>query len=119
MARRGGVKRISAGIYSEIRVALRDRLAMILRTCTIYVEHRNAKTVTTNDVICSLRRFGRPIYGFDPDTYDGQKKARRPETNYDPETARRPETNDGLKKVRRPETNDGLKKARRVGAGTK
>ncbi|KAM4056970.1 hypothetical protein HRG_003824 [Hirsutella rhossiliensis] len=77
MARRGGVKRISAGIYPEIRLALRDRLETILRTCTIYVEHRGAKTITTTDVLYSLRKLGRPIYGFDPDTYDGRKKARR------------------------------------------
>ncbi|POR36308.1 Histone H4 [Tolypocladium paradoxum] len=77
LARRGGVKRISAGIYPEIRAALKTRLETILRTCVIYVEHRNAKTITTTDVIYSLRRIGRPIYGFDPDTYDGRKKARQ------------------------------------------
>jgi histone H4 len=51
-----------------------------------YVEYRKAKTVTVHDVsilfpdlsrfmlmirqvIHSLSRLGRPIYGFDPDTY--------------------------------------------------
>ncbi|PNY27655.1 Histone H4 [Tolypocladium capitatum] len=77
LARRGGVKRISTGIYPEIRSALKARLEMILRTCVIFVEHRNAKTITTNDVIHSLRRIGQPVYGFDPDTYDGRKKARQ------------------------------------------
>ncbi|KAI1015238.1 hypothetical protein LB503_003914 [Fusarium chuoi] len=74
LARRGGVKRISAGIYDEVRAALKARLESILQMCVIYVEYRNAKTVTVHDVIHSLSRFGRPIYGFDPDTYDGQNK---------------------------------------------
>ncbi|KAF4434580.1 histone H4 [Fusarium acutatum] len=73
-ARRGGVKRISAGIYDEVRAALKSRLEQILQMCVIYVEYRNAKTVTVHDVLHSLSRFGRPIYGFDPDTYDGQNK---------------------------------------------
>ncbi|KAF4454508.1 histone H4 [Fusarium austroafricanum] len=74
LARRGGVKRISAGIYDEIRDALKARLEMILQNCVIYVEYRNAKTVTVHDVIHSLTRIGRPLWGFDPETYDGSRK---------------------------------------------
>ncbi|PHH75408.1 hypothetical protein CDD82_4462 [Ophiocordyceps australis] len=65
LARRGGVKRISGLIYDEARTALKEHLEAILSMCVIYVEHRNAKTITTNDVIFSLRKLGRPIYGFD------------------------------------------------------
>ncbi|KAH6895535.1 histone-fold-containing protein [Thelonectria olida] len=68
LARRGGVKRISASIYDEARAALKARLETILKDCIIYVEHRKAKTVTVNDVIHALRRIGRPIYGFDHET---------------------------------------------------
>ncbi|KAK3944933.1 histone-fold-containing protein [Diplogelasinospora grovesii] len=68
LARRGGVKRISAGIYDEIRGALKARLEMILKDCVAYCEYRRAKTITVNDVIFTLRRIGKPIYGFDPDT---------------------------------------------------
>ncbi|KAG5925305.1 Histone H4 [Claviceps africana] len=67
LARRGGVKRISANIYDETRTALKDRLEAILRLCVTYTEYRGAKTVTVNDVVYALRRFGRPIYGFDDD----------------------------------------------------
>ncbi|PHH88526.1 hypothetical protein CDD83_7433 [Cordyceps sp. RAO-2017] len=81
LARRGGVKRISGGIYPEVRLALKERLESILRMCVIFVEHRNAKTISTQDVIYSLRKIGRPIYGFDPDTYDGRKKPRPEVTN--------------------------------------
>jgi len=69
LARRGGVKRISAGIYDEVRGALRDRLSTIIQDCVIYTDYRNRKTVTVSDVIHALRRIGRPIYGFDPETY--------------------------------------------------
>lgn len=65
LARRGGVKRISAAIYDEARLALKVRLEQIIRDCVTYTEYRNAKTVTINDVLHSLRRQGRPLYGFD------------------------------------------------------
>jgi len=73
LARRGGVKRISAGIYEETRSVLRKRLEQILKICTAYTENRKAKTVTVHDVIHSLRFLGTPIYGFDPDTHDARK----------------------------------------------
>ncbi|KAI0553352.1 histone-fold-containing protein [Xylaria curta] len=65
LARRGGVKRISATIYEEIRAVLKKRLGEIIQDCVTYTEYRQAKTVTINDVLHSLRRQGRPIYGFD------------------------------------------------------
>ncbi|KAL4723113.1 Histone H4 [Fusarium chlamydosporum] len=74
LARRGGVKRISGSIYDDVRAALKARLEMILQDCVIYVEYRNAKTVTVHDVIHSLSRIGRPLWGFDPDTYNPNRK---------------------------------------------
>ncbi|GAB0138835.1 Histone H4 [Epichloe bromicola] len=65
LARRGGVKRISANIYDETRTALKERLEAILRLCVMYTEYRGAKTVTVDDVVYALRRFGKPIYGFE------------------------------------------------------
>ncbi|KAM5528157.1 histone H4 [Fusarium oxysporum f. sp. phaseoli] len=50
LARRGGVKRISEGIYNEIRRALKERLETIIGRCVIYVVYRNAKTLTVDDV---------------------------------------------------------------------
>jgi len=35
----------------------------ILRDCVTYCEHGNRKTVTVYDVIHSLQRIGKPIYG--------------------------------------------------------
>lgn len=65
VARRGGVKRISASIYDEIRGALKRYLTNVLHDCVVYLEHANRKTVTITDVIFALKRIGRPIYGFD------------------------------------------------------
>ncbi|KAH8150567.1 uncharacterized protein LAJ45_05263 [Morchella importuna] len=69
LARRGGVKRISAQIYEEARHALVTRLKAVLHDCVIYLEHSSRKTVTVTDVIFALKRIGTPIYGFDADTY--------------------------------------------------
>ncbi|MCJ1287509.1 hypothetical protein MMC26_006861 [Xylographa opegraphella] len=67
LGRRGGVKRISAMIYPEVRAALKNRLEVLIRDCVIFVEHSKRKTVTVSDVIFALKRLGNPIYGFDPD----------------------------------------------------
>ncbi|KAG7288213.1 Histone H4 [Staphylotrichum longicolle] len=50
LARRGGVKRISASIYEDTRHALKTYLTTVIRDVVTYTEYRNAKTVTTNDV---------------------------------------------------------------------
>ncbi|KAL2258425.1 hypothetical protein VTK26DRAFT_8276 [Humicola hyalothermophila] len=77
LARRGGVKRISATIYDEARLAIKERLTMIVRDCVTFTEYRNAKTVTINDVLFALRRIGKPIYGFDPETWTSPDRKRR------------------------------------------
>lgn len=66
LARRGGVKRISAMIYDDTRDAMkahlqlvstthsRDRklliILQILKDCVIFLDHANRKTVTVGDV---------------------------------------------------------------------
>lgn len=64
LARRGGVKRISALIYDETRNVLRSFLENIVRDSVTYTEHARRKTVTAMDVIYSLKRHGRSLYGF-------------------------------------------------------
>ncbi|KAF2396683.1 histone-fold-containing protein [Trichodelitschia bisporula] len=64
MARRGGVKRISSDIYSAARLALRERLSLLLKQIVLMVEVCNRKTVTVMDVVWVLNRNGAPIYGF-------------------------------------------------------
>jgi histone H4 len=65
LARRGGVKRISGEVYDDVRLALRDFLKKIINDATIYCEYAHRKTVTAGDVVNSLRRNGRELYGYD------------------------------------------------------
>ncbi|KAF3923966.1 hypothetical protein ABW21_db0200717 [Orbilia brochopaga] len=80
LARRGGVKRISGGIYQAVRMVLHARLKLLISDCVMYVEHSRRKTVTTQDVVYALNRAGTPIYGFDttPNTASAAAKRNRP-----------------------------------------
>ncbi|KAI6716082.1 histone h4 [Diplocarpon mali] len=59
LARRGGVKRISAMIYEETRGVLKTFLEGVIRDA-----HAKRKTVTSLDVVYALKRQGRTLYGF-------------------------------------------------------
>lgn len=65
LARRGGVKRISALVYEEMRGVLKVFLESVIRDAVTYTEHARRKTVTALDVVYSLKRQGKTIYGFD------------------------------------------------------
>ncbi|TKR79931.1 hypothetical protein L596_014079 [Steinernema carpocapsae] len=64
LARRGGVKRISGLIYEETRGVLKVFLESVVRDAVTYCEHAKRKTVTAMDVVYSLKRQGRTLYGF-------------------------------------------------------
>ena len=64
LARRGGVKRISNGIYGETRVVLRDFLEKVLKQALVYTDSAHRKTVTAMDIVYALKNMGRTIYGF-------------------------------------------------------
>ncbi|RWQ95248.1 histone-fold-containing protein [Paecilomyces variotii] len=70
LARRGGVKRISAianrplVIYEETRGVLKSFLESVIRDAVTYTEHAKRKTVTSLDVVYALKRQGRTLYGF-------------------------------------------------------
>ena len=64
LARRGGVKRISALVYEETRTVLRSFLENVVRDAVTYTEHARRKTVTAMDVVYALKRQGRSLYGF-------------------------------------------------------
>ncbi|KAL2015494.1 hypothetical protein VTK56DRAFT_5366 [Thermocarpiscus australiensis] len=83
LARRGGVKRISAGIYDTARDALKDYSRMVIRDVVTFTEYRNAKTVTVHDVIFALSRINRPIYGFDPETWTQPRKKHKEATAHE------------------------------------
>ena len=64
LARRGGVKRISALIYEETRYAQKSFLEIVIRDAVTYTEHARRKTVTAMDIMYALKRQGRTLYGF-------------------------------------------------------
>ncbi|CAM9866854.1 unnamed protein product [Lampetra planeri] len=64
LARRGGVKRISGLIYEETRGVLKVFLENVIRDAVTYTEHAKRKTVTAMDVVYTLKRQGRTLYGF-------------------------------------------------------
>ncbi|KAM3147436.1 hypothetical protein pb186bvf_000243 [Paramecium bursaria] len=64
LARRGGVKRISSFIYDDTRNVLKSFLESVVRDAVTYTEHARRKTVTAMDVVYSLKRQGRTLYGF-------------------------------------------------------
>ncbi|KAK5165479.1 Histone H4 [Saxophila tyrrhenica] len=74
LARRGGVKRISGGIYDTVRQAMKSWLEVVLKDVCAVVEgsHPKRKTVATTDVVFILRRRGTPIYGFGNSEQRGQ-----------------------------------------------
>ena len=64
LARRGGVKRISGMIYEESRMILRSFLHGVVGDSVTFCEHAKRKTVTALDVVHSLKRQGKTLYGF-------------------------------------------------------
>lgn len=73
LARRGGVKRISGMIYQEMWAGKASDawagvigrfMDAVIRDAVTYMEHARRKTVTSSDVIHSLKRQGRTLYGF-------------------------------------------------------
>ena len=64
LARRGGVKRISALIYEESRIVLKTFLEHVIKDSVTYCEHAKRKTVTALDVVYALKRQGKTLYGF-------------------------------------------------------
>nr|ACE75197.1 histone H4 [Glyptapanteles flavicoxis] len=64
LARRGGVKRISALVYDEIRGVLKIFLTNTIRDAISYTEHSRRTTVSAMDIVYALKRQGRKIYGF-------------------------------------------------------
>lgn len=60
LARQGGVKRI----YDETRGVLMVFLDNVIRDNITYTEHARRKTNTALDIVYTLKRQGRILYGF-------------------------------------------------------
>ena len=64
MARRGGVKRISAKIYPDVRECAINFLDSVLGDAMTYQVHAKRGTVKAQDVVKSLRRQGHNLLGY-------------------------------------------------------
>ena len=64
LARRGGIKRISADVYSEIRKIYLRFLDKLVSDSYNYCECAKRKTIHPVDVVYALKRQGRNIYGY-------------------------------------------------------
>jgi histone H4 len=64
LARRGGVVRLSAGIYDHTRTYLSMFLSDIIKDAYAYCDHAQRKTISALDIVYALKRHGRQLYGF-------------------------------------------------------
>eukprot|EP00931_Biecheleriopsis_adriatica_P102978 TRINITY_DN77874_c0_g1_i1.p1 TRINITY_DN77874_c0_g1~~TRINITY_DN77874_c0_g1_i1.p1 ORF type:complete len:231 (-),score=71.32 TRINITY_DN77874_c0_g1_i1:44-700(-) len=65
LARKAGVQRMANTIYDEAREALAGFLGNVLGDTAVYTEHAKRKVVVPSDVLLSLRRRGKILYGYD------------------------------------------------------
>ena len=63
IARRGGVRRISVGVYPCTRDILLGWLEGVVKDALIFMEHAKRQTVRASDVVYALKRRGQNIYG--------------------------------------------------------
>jgi histone H4 len=64
LCRRGGVKRISGLIYTEVANRTHAFVDEVLEKAIIYCVHAHRKTVTPMDIIYALKKQGKVLYGF-------------------------------------------------------
>ena len=64
LARRGGVKRISATCYDYTRDILHGFLKKVVKDALVYTASGKRRTCTGMDVVMAMKRNGRSLYGF-------------------------------------------------------
>lgn len=64
LARRSGVKRLSALTYDEVRQSIRGFAEGVVTDATAYTECAKRKTVTAGDIVNALKKKGKMIYGY-------------------------------------------------------
>ena len=67
LARRGGVKRLTSGIYDVTRQHMLAFLERVLHDTIIFAEHARRKTIQPLEDVHALRRSGVTLYGFGTD----------------------------------------------------
>lgn len=62
LARRAGVKRISAPVYDEVRATLKEFVSGIMTDTVAIMELTKKKTVSAADVLYALKKAGKTLY---------------------------------------------------------
>nr|CAH04403.1 histone H4 [Euplotes vannus] len=73
LARRGGIKRISADVYEELRKIYIVFLEKLVEDSYSYADCAKRKTIIPLDVVYALKRQGRNLYGYVHDHEVGGK----------------------------------------------
>ncbi|KAF7683476.1 Histone H4 [Astathelohania contejeani] len=63
LARRGGVKRLSALCYAEINAIAKQFLNGIVRHSIVFADHANRKTIVSSDVLYAIKYSGKKLIG--------------------------------------------------------
>jgi histone H4 len=64
LARRAGVRRMSALIVDEVRGTLKSFVEKVVADAVSYTEYARKRTVTTGAVVAALKKRGRMLYGY-------------------------------------------------------
>lgn len=64
LARRAGIKRLSADTLAPMQQIATSYLTTILQKATSYADHAKRKTITVNDIIYSLKDSNVQMMGF-------------------------------------------------------
>ena len=66
IARRGGVKRMSDTVHTEMRNLLRNFVSELVQDAMVYTEYSRRRTMSAMDVVYALKHKGRmTLYGYD------------------------------------------------------
>eukprot|EP00968_Pinguiococcus_pyrenoidosus_P008371 scaffold596_cov236-Pinguiococcus_pyrenoidosus.AAC.27 len=64
LARRGGVKFVSAAMYERARAQLHSFLERVLGKAIALAEHSRRRRISSLDITRALEQLGQPLYGF-------------------------------------------------------
>ncbi|KAF8143260.1 hypothetical protein K438DRAFT_1994072 [Mycena galopus ATCC 62051] len=64
LARRAGVKRLGGLMYEETRGQLILYMQDLMRDVVLHTTHDYRTTISANDIVHTLRRSGKDLYGF-------------------------------------------------------
>ena len=56
--------RISGDVYPNLRTKMKHWVEAIIRDAVVYTLHSKRKTVSAKDVVASLKKNGKILYGF-------------------------------------------------------